>query len=78
MRVYLGKVKQHKTQDFTATHATYQESRRMWSQIVYGEYFSSPALLHNPIKKRRNFHGAVRPSRKGMPEDLGHKEMKLK
>jgi hypothetical protein len=75
MRVHLGKGK-HCYTGFS--HRTYQESRRMRSQIVYGEFFSSPALFSNPIKKRRNIHGTVRPSRKGMPEDLGHKEMKLK
>jgi hypothetical protein len=44
MRVYLGKDKHNKAQGFTATHAyihsTYQERRRMWSQIAYINFFS--------------------------------------
>lgn len=82
MKLYLGKDKQHKTQDLTATHATVSElTMKIEGQghkLYMDNFFTSPALYNDLTKKKRNCCGTVRSSRKGMPQDLGHKKIKLK
>jgi hypothetical protein len=41
-------------------------------------FFSSAVLFDNQTKKKITYCGTVRPNRKSMPQDLGHKKMKLK
>jgi hypothetical protein len=82
MKVYLGKGKQHKAQDLTATHAIVIELTRKVGRrghkLYMDNFFSSANLSDDLTKKKINCCGTVRPNRKGMPQDLGHKKMKLK
>jgi hypothetical protein len=41
-------------------------------------FFSSPDLPDSLTKKSKNCDGTVRPNRKGVPQDLGLKNLRLK
>ena len=68
-------------QHLTATHATVTEltrNIRTWPQIVHGQFHFSPELFDDLTKKKINHCGTVRLNRKGMPEDLRYKMVKLR
>jgi len=82
MKVYLGKDRQHMAQHVTATHATVTElmrkieghSHKLYMDIL----FPSPELFDDLAKKQIYCCGTVRPNRRGMPQDLVPKTLKLK
>jgi hypothetical protein len=54
MKVYLGKDKQHKALDLTATHSTVTELTRKVGQghkLYMESFFSSPAIFKKKNKK---------------------------
>jgi hypothetical protein len=82
MKVYLGKDRQHVTQDMTATHATMKElTGRVEGpghNLCMHKFFLSSDLFDDLTKSKINCCGTVRPNRKGVPQDLGYKRLKLK
>jgi hypothetical protein len=82
MKAYLGKDQQHATQDVTATHATLPDLMRkaegQGHKSYMDNFFSSPNLSDNLTEKKINCCGTVRPNRKGMPWNLGQKNLTLK
>jgi hypothetical protein len=82
MDVYFGKDQQCVTQDVTATHATVIDlTRRVEGQshkLYMGNFLSSLDLFHILTKKKINCCGAVRPNRKGVPQDIGWQDLSLK
>jgi len=80
MNMYLGKDGKHATLSMTATHATVTGlmARTEHEYKLYMDnFFSSTALFDDLYTKTINCCGTVRPNRKGMPKNFGHK-MKLK
>ena len=82
MKVYLGKERQRTAQHVTATHATVTELTRKIEgcshKLYMDNFFSSPELFDDLVKKQIYCCGTVRPNRKGMPQDLRPKTTKLK
>ena len=82
MKVYLGKDRRHTAQHVTATHATVTELtkkiERRGHKLYMDNFFSSPELFDDLVKKQIYCCGIVRPNRKGMPQDLRPKTTKLK
>jgi hypothetical protein len=82
MKVYLGKDRQRVTQDLTATHATVKELTRrvegLGHKLYMDNFFTSPDLFDDLTKCKINCCGTVRPNRKGMPQDLADRRLKLK
>jgi len=78
MKVYLGKDRQH----VTATHVTVTELTRMIEgrghKLYMDNFFSSPELFGDLMKKQIYCCGTVRPNRRGMPQDIRPKTTKLK
>ena len=81
MRVYLMD-RQCTAQHLTATHATVTEVTRKIEghghELYMDNLFSSPGLVDDLTKKKINHCGTVRLNRKGMPEDLRYKMVKLR
>jgi len=82
MKVYLGKDRQRTAQHVTATHATVIELTRKTEgrghKLYIDNFFSSPELFDDLLKKQIYCYGNVRPNRRGMPQDLRPKTTKLK
>ena len=82
MSVYLGKQKQHATNEITATHGTVLQLVRrvegVGHKLYMDNYFSSPALFDDLAERKINSCGTVRNDRRGMPQDIRPKHMKLK
>ena len=82
IKVYLGKERQHIAQHLTATHATMTELTRQIEgcghKLYMDNFFSSPELFDDLVKKQIYCCGTVRPKRGGMPPDLEPKTKKLK
>ena len=82
MKVYLGRDRQCTAQHVTATHATVTELMRKIEgreyKLYMDNFFSSPELFDDLVKKQIYCCGTVRPNRKGMPQDLRPKTTKLK
>jgi hypothetical protein len=78
--MYLGKDGKRVTPSMTATYATVTG---LAARIEHGyklhmdSFFSSTALFDDLYTKTINCCGTVRPNRKGIPKNFGHK-MKLK
>jgi hypothetical protein len=47
-------------------------------KLFMDNFISSPDLFNDLTKRNINCSGTVRPNRKGMPQDLGPKKIKLK
>ena len=81
MTVYLGKDRKRVTTSMTATHANVTglaaRIEHVGQKLYMNSFFSSPALVDDLHTKTINYCGTVRPNRKGMPEDFGHK-MRMK
>ena len=73
MKVYLGKERQRTAQHVTATHATVTELTRKIEgrghKLYMDNFFSSPELFDDLVKKQIYCCGTVRPNRRGMPQD---------
>jgi len=71
MKVYLGKDRQCTVQHVTATHATETELTRKIEgrghKLYMDNFFSSPELFDDLVKKQIYCCGTFRPNRKGMP-----------
>jgi hypothetical protein len=82
MSVYLGKQKQLATEQITATHGiVLQLVRRVEGvghKLFMDNYFSSPTLFDDLMERKINSCGTVRNDRRGMPQDIRPKFMKLK
>ncbi|PNF29671.1 PiggyBac transposable element-derived protein 4 [Cryptotermes secundus] len=82
MTVYLGKQRQLATEQITSTHGiVLQLIRRvegLGHKIYMDNYFSSPALFDDLLDRKINSCGTVRNDRRGMPQDIRPKSMKLK
>jgi len=81
MKVYLGKDRQRTAQHVTATHATVTELTRKIGRrhkLYMDNFFSSPELFDDLVKKQIYCCGTVRPKRKGMPQDPRPKTTKQK
>ena len=82
MKVYLGKDRQRTAQHVTATHATVTELTRKIEgrghKLYMDNFFSSPELFDDLVKKQIYCCGTVRLNRRGMPQDLRLKTTKLK
>ena len=82
MKVYVGKEKQRRAQDVTVTHATVteltQKVQGRGHKLYMDNFFSSPQLFQDLARRQIYCCGTVRPNRKGMPQDIGPKKLKLK
>ena len=69
-------------QHMTATHVTLTELTRKIEghshKLYMDNFFSSPELFDDLVKKQIYCCGTVRPNRRGMPQDLRLKTTKLK
>jgi hypothetical protein len=80
MKAYVGKEKQRRAQDVTVTHVTVTELTQKVQgrgHKLYVDFFSSPQLFQDLAMRQIYWCGAVRPNRKGMPQDIGPKKLKL-
>jgi len=80
MNMYLGKDGKCATPSTTATLATVTGLAARIEQghkLYMDSFFSSTALFDDLYTKTISCCGTVRPNRKGMPKNFGHK-MKLK
>jgi hypothetical protein len=79
MTVCAGKDRKRVTLFMTATHATVTEHTARTENVGYKVYMDSifPSPFDNLHTKTKNYRGTVRPNRKGMPKNFGHK-LKMK
>ena len=77
MKVYLGKDSCSATDDMTATHATVRHltcrDEGLGHKLFMDNFFSSPRLFDNLLRRKIHSCGTVRPNRKDMPSDLTNK-----
>lgn len=82
MQVYLGKQKEMANENVSAIHGTVlQLTRRVEGvghKLFMDNYFSSPILYDDLFERKINSCGTVRYNRRGIPQDIGPKNMKLK
>jgi hypothetical protein len=82
MKVYLGKDRTRADQDVTATHTTVRDLCRriegVGHKLYMDNFFSSPNLFDELTTKKINCCGTVRPSRKGLPQELRNRKLGLK
>jgi hypothetical protein len=80
--LYLGKQIQHATSQITATHGTVLQLIRrvegLSNKVFMDNYFTSSALFDDLFQSEINACGRFRPSRRGMPRDIGPKSLKMK
>jgi len=78
MRVYLGKDSCSATDDMTATHATVRHLtcrvEGLGYKLFMENFFSSPRLLDDLLRRKIHSCGTVRPYRKDMPSDFRPKK----
>jgi hypothetical protein len=81
MKVYLGRDSLSATDDMTATHATVRHStcrvEGLGRKLFMDNFFSSPRLFDDLLRRKIHSCGTVWPNRKDMPSDFGPKK-KLK
>ena len=79
MEVYLGRNSHSATDDMTATHATVRhltcrvEGLGQKLLVFMDNFFSSPRLYDDLLRRKIHSCGTVRPNRKDMPSDYGPK-----
>ena len=77
MIAYLGKDRKHVTPSMTATHATVTglaaRSGHVGHTLYIGNFFSSPASFDDLHTTKKHCCGTVRPNRKWMLMNSGHK-----
>ncbi|XP_023704971.1 piggyBac transposable element-derived protein 4-like [Cryptotermes secundus] len=82
MTVYLGKQRQLAIEEITSTHGIVlqliQRIEGLGHKIYMDNYFSSPALFDDPLDRKINSCRTVRNDRRGMPQEIRPKSMKLK
>ena len=71
MKVYLGRDSPSATDDMTATHATVRHLtcivEGLGNKLFMDNYFPSPTLFDDLLRRKIHSCGAVRPNRKDMP-----------
>jgi hypothetical protein len=82
MKVYVGKDRQRSVQDLTTSHATVTELTKKVQghghKVYMDSSFCSPRLFEDLAVTKIYCCGTVRPNKKGMPQDLGPRKLKLK
>ena len=77
MTVYLGKDRKHVTPSMTATNATVPgltaRIERVGHKLYVDNFFSSPVLFNDFHTRTVCCCGTLRPNRKGVPKNFGHK-----
>ena len=80
MKVYMGTDSCSAT-DMTATHATVRHLtcrvEGLGHKLFMDNFFSSPRLFNNLMRRKIHSCGTVRPNRKDMLSDFGPKKLKL-
>ena len=86
MKVYLGRDSRSATDNRTATHATVTHAtvthltsrvQGLGHQLFMDNFFSTPRLFDDFLRRKMHPCGTVRPNRKDMPSDFGPKKLKL-
>jgi hypothetical protein len=78
-KIQVGKKTQRRVQDLAITHVTVTRKLQGCGHKLYTDnFFSPPQLVQDLAIKNIYCCGTVRPSRTGMPQDLGPKKMTLK
>jgi hypothetical protein len=82
MKVYVGKARLRRVQDLTISRATVTELTKKVQErghkLYMGNFFTSPRIFEDLAMTKIYCCGTLRPNRKGMPQDLGPRKMKLK
>ncbi|PNF17185.1 hypothetical protein B7P43_G06584 [Cryptotermes secundus] len=82
MKVYLGKDRTRADQEVTATHATVRDLCKrvegVGHKLYMDNFFSSPDLFDELMTKKISCCGTVRPNRKGLPQDIRNRQLRLK
>jgi hypothetical protein len=82
MNVYVGKDRQRRVQNLTVSHATVteltQKVQGRGHKLYMDNFFTSPRLFQGLAMTKIYCCGTVRPNRKGMPQDLRPRNMKLR
>jgi len=79
MRVYMGKDSCSATDDTTATHVRHLTCRveSLGHKLFMDNFFSSPRIFDDLLRRKIHSCGTVWPNRKDMPSDVGTKKLKL-
>jgi len=81
MKGYLGRDSHSATDDMTATHTTVRHLtcrvEGLGHKLFIDNFFSSPRLFDNLMRRKIHSCRTVRPNRKDMPSDFGPKKLKL-
>jgi len=81
MRVYLGRDSHSATDNMTATNIIRHLICRvegLGRKIFMDNFFSSPRLFYDLVRRKINSCSTVQLNRKDMPRDFGPKQLKLK
>ena len=82
VKVYLGKDRQCMAQHLIRSHVTVTELTKKIKgcghELYVTNFFSSPELFNDLAEKEIYCCGSVMPNRRGMPQDLAPKTIKLK
>jgi len=80
-KVYLDSDSRSATDDMTATHATLRHLtcrvEGLGHKLFMDNFFSSPRLFDDFLRRKIHSCGTVRPNRKDMPSDFKPKKLKL-
>jgi len=81
MKVYLGRDSHSATDDMTATHAAVRHLtcrvEGLGHKLCMDNFFSSPRLFDDLLRRKIHSYWTVRPNRKDMSSDYGPKKLKL-
>jgi hypothetical protein len=81
MKMYLGIDSYFATDDMTATHAAVRyltcRVEGLGHKLFMDNFFSSPRLFDDLLRRKIHSCGTVRPNRKDIPSDFGPKKVKL-
>ena len=81
MKVYLGRDSRSATDNMTATHANVRRLicrfEGLGHKLFMNNFFSSPRLFNDLLRRKIHSCGTVRANRKDMPSDIGPKKLEL-
>lgn len=82
MNVYLGKQKELATDNVSAIHGTVLQLIRrvegVGHKLFMDNHFSSPILFDDLLERKINSCGTVRYNRRGLPQEINPKQLKLR
>lgn len=82
MSVYLGKQKKLATKNVSSIHGTVLQLVRrvegVGHKLYMDNYFSSPLLFDDLLERKINSFGTVKYNRRGLPQEINPRNMKLK